>query len=102
MSVTVILEVKVAPGQTPKLLSALNKYLPETRRYAGFIDISVLSEEKTNKLILLSKWNAIDNYQDYLQWRTDTGVMDILSAMLTAPTSIRFFHTEIDSMRSTT
>ncbi|MGC3836050.1 hypothetical protein ACPSKX_18370 [Moritella viscosa] len=71
MSVTVILEADVKPESKSNLLKLLSEYLPETNKYKGFISIST-----------------------YLNWRTETGVMNKLADTFNSPPSIRYFNTE--------
>lgn len=95
MSVTVILEAQVSQENKAQLLQLLNNYLPETYEFKGFIDITIFSETDTNTVLFISKWTAFSNYQAYLKWRTETGVMEILGALLETPPLIRRLDTEI-------
>ncbi|MCP4485021.1 MAG: hypothetical protein GY823_10730 [Flavobacteriaceae bacterium] len=95
MSVTVILEAKVKQGRKASLLQLLTKHFPETRKFDGFIDMSIYSEADTELVIFISKWQSFAIYQQYLQWRTDTGVMGTLGALLAAPPVIRQLTKEI-------
>ena len=94
MSVTVILEADVKPESKSKLLKLLSQYLPETTKYKGFISIAIHSEQDTNQVVFYEKWQSIDNYHDYLNWRTETGVMKELADTFNSPPSIRYFNTE--------
>ncbi len=97
MSITVILEADVKPGRKKELLESLMKYLPDTIKYKGFINISIHSEADTETIIFLSQWQSIKAYQEYLQWRTDTGVMGLLSDLLMSVPKIRFLNNEISN-----
>ncbi|NQZ82058.1 MAG: antibiotic biosynthesis monooxygenase [Colwellia sp.] len=94
MSVTVILEADVKPESKSKLLKLLSQYLPETTKYKGFISIAIHSEQDTNQVVFYEKWQSIDNYHAYLNWRTETGVMKELADTFNSPPSIRYFNTE--------
>jgi len=94
MSVIVILEADVKEGQKDELLNLLSQYLPETRKYKGFISISIHTEQKKNHVLFYEKWEGVEDYESYLHWRTETGVMKILGATLNSPPLIRYFHTE--------
>ena len=95
MSATVILEAKVKPGHKTDLLKLLTKHLPDTHKFQGFVDISIYSEVDTDLVIFISKWDSFEIYQQYLQWRTDSGVMAALGALLAAPPVIRQLTQEI-------
>lgn len=99
MSITVLLEADVKAGQKQHLLDLLTKHLPETRQYSGFISISIHSEVDKNKVIFFSKWNTLADFQSYLEWRAETGVMDRLVALLSSAPLIRYFNTEIGNER---
>jgi quinol monooxygenase YgiN len=93
MSATVIFEADVKAGKMDLLLNLLSEYLPETRKYRGFIDVSIHVEKNKNQILLYQKWDRFEDYESYLQWRTDTGVMKILGETLNSPPSIRYFKT---------
>ena len=94
MSITVILEADVKPEGKSKLLELLAQYLPETKKYAGFISISIHSEQDTNQVVFYEEWQSINDYHAYLDWRTETGVMNELAATFNSPPQIRYFNTE--------
>jgi quinol monooxygenase YgiN len=94
MTITVILEVDVKPESKPHLLALLARFLPETRQYNGFISISIHSEQDSSQVVFYEKWQTIEHYQAYLDWRTETGVMNELATTFNSPPSIRFFNTE--------
>ncbi len=93
MSAIVTLEADVKEGQMNELLKLLSQYLPETRKYKGFIDISIHTEQNKNHVLFYEKWESIEDYESYLQWRTKTGVMKTLGATLSLPPLIRYFNT---------
>jgi len=94
MSAIVILEADVKVGKKDELFKLLSQYLPETRKHKGFIDISIHIEQKNNHVLFYEKWESVEDYESYLQWRTETGVMKTLGATLSSPPVIRYFNTE--------
>ncbi|MBI3301913.1 MAG: hypothetical protein HYZ72_07535 [Deltaproteobacteria bacterium] len=54
------------------------------------VDIYGNTDDAGN-LVFYERWGSRDHYQRYLAWRTETGVVDQLSAKLTAPPRIRYF-----------
>ena len=94
MSVIIILEAETKPGKRSTLMSLLQKYLPQTRQYKGFIDISIHTQLETNLVLFYEQWETIKDYESYLQWRTETGVMEELGKSLLHPPTIRYFSTE--------
>jgi len=81
MSIVVILEADVKEGKKDELLKLLSQYLPETRQYRGFIDISIHTEQKNSNVLFYEKWESVEDYESYLQWRTETGVMKTLGGL---------------------
>ena len=47
--------------------------------------------DDADNLVLIEQWDSREHHQKYLAWRTETGVMEKLASMLTAPPSIRYF-----------
>jgi quinol monooxygenase YgiN len=92
MSVIVLLEAQVKPEAVDEIKASLKALLPDARAYDGCqgIDIYGNTEDRCN-LVFYERWDSREHYEKYLAWRTETGVMDQLGAMLTAPPSIRFF-----------
>ncbi len=92
MSVIVLLEAHVKPEAIDELKSSLKALLPDTRAYDGCQGIDIYSNtEDGGNLVFYERWDSREHYEKYLAWRTETGVMDQLGAMLTAPPSIRYF-----------
>ncbi len=94
MSVIIILEADVKAGEKETLLKLLSQYLPETQKYKGFINISIHTESKKNNVLFFEEWDSVEDYESYLHWRTETGVMETLRAIFSSPPSIRYFNTE--------
>ena len=95
MPVTVLLELQVKEDKVDTLLQTLKAILPDTRAYDGFVAIEVVqNQEKPTNIIFIEKWQTRAHYEKYLGWRTETGVMEQLGAMLAGAPSIRYFGTQ--------
>ena len=57
---------------------------------AKYLDINIYSENEGEGVIFVEHWEDQSKYEKYLAWRTESGVMDKLAAMLDAPPIIRF------------
>lgn len=90
----VVLEADIKEGQKDELLKLLSEYLPETRKYKGFVDISIHVEQNKNHVLFYEKWESFADYESYLKWRTETGVMDILGTTFNSSPLIRYFNVE--------
>ncbi len=92
MSVTVLLEAQVKPESVNALKSLFKEILPDTRAYDGCRGITVYSnQDNSSNLVLVQHWDSPEHHQKYLAWRTETGVMDRIGAMLSGAPSIRYF-----------
>jgi quinol monooxygenase YgiN len=78
VSVLVILEVKAKPN---------------SREYDGCQNITTHLSDDGVSVVLVEHWDSKEHYDKYLAWREETGVMDVLGAMLEGQPSIRFFTT---------
>ncbi len=92
MSVLVLLEAQVKSEAVDDMKSFLAEILPDTRAYDGCQGIDAhFNIEDTGNMVLVEHWDSRAHYEKYLAWRTETGVLDKLGAMLTGPPSIRYF-----------
>ena len=92
MTCHVTLEFKINKESTEALPIFLRKILPDTRGYDGCVSISVVqNQDEPTEFAVLEQWNTRQHYEDYLSWRTETGVLDELMGMVEGEPSIRFF-----------
>ena len=90
--VIVILEIKANPGTGSELATNLNKSFPETRAFDGNIDIIALqNQEDPDTIVLYERWETRENYEKYLAWRTETGMIANLMEAIQGEPSIRYF-----------
>lgn len=93
MSITVMLKSTVIEKNIEKLRSLLKQYLPQTREYKGFIDIKIHKDEYSEDIVFYSKWEKKEDYESYLNWRFETGVMEKLSEVFESEPVIKFYNT---------
>lgn len=92
MSVMVLLEAPVKADEISNMKSLLAGLLPETRAYDGCQGMDVyFNEDKAGEMVVVERWASRPHHEKYLRWRTETGVMGKLGAMLAGPPSIRYF-----------
>ncbi len=92
MPVSVLLEVKVKPEHLDDFTGAAKGAFPDTRAFDGNLEIyAVQNQDETNTFVLVEKWESKAHHQKYLAWRTETGFMEKLGALLAGPPSIRYF-----------
>ena len=92
MSATVLLEVQAKPENLAELKSTLKNTLPDTRAYEGCQGVDIIgNQDDSCNLVLIQKWDSRQHYEKYLGWRTETGALEALGAMLAQPPSIRYY-----------
>ena len=91
MSVTVLLDLKAAPGSIEKMKQLFVEVLPDTRAYDGCEGLDVhLNQDDANNLVIVERWQSRPHYEKYFAWRQETGFIDRLGPLLGAPPSIRY------------
>lgn len=92
MSVLVLLDLPVKPEATEDLKASMKAILPETRAYDGCQSVSLYNNTDEGSNFMLSEvWDSRAHQERYIAWRTETGVMAQLAAILSGPPVIRYF-----------
>jgi len=92
MSVTVLLEVQSKLENLAELKSIFKKTLPDTRAYEGCQGVEVIeNQDDSCNLVLIQRWDSRQHYEKYLGWRTETGAVKALGALLAEPPSVRYY-----------
>ncbi len=91
MSVTIVLDLKAAPGSIDDLKQIFVEILPDTRTYEGCEALDVhLNQDDEHNLVIVERWQSRPHYEKYFAWRQETGLLDRLGPLLGAPPSVRF------------
>ena len=64
------------------LKEALKSALPDTRAFDGCISVDTYIEQSTNTIHLIEDWKTLEHQQKYLEWRVQTGLLDMLDPIL--------------------
>ena len=92
MAVLVVGEVRVQPDRLADFKAYLAELLPDTA-YDGCKGVEIYEDEdKEGSILFVEHWESRGHQEKYAAWRTDTGVMAQLGAMLECNSSIRCFH----------
>jgi quinol monooxygenase YgiN len=92
MSDYVVVELRAKPDNVQDVKDLLAKALPDTRSYDGFEDITIHQDkDEPTSFMFYERWASRAKYEAYLAWRTETGVLDELVAMLDGAPSFRYF-----------
>jgi len=78
----VIVSFPAKDGMLDNLKETLKSALPETRSYEGCISVETYVEESSNTVHLIEDWETLDHQSKYLNWRVETGLLNILEPLL--------------------
>jgi quinol monooxygenase YgiN len=94
VSVTITLQFQSKPDQADDVIDMLRKNLPDTRSYDGCESLVVhQSQDDPTMFLIYEQWAARPKYEAYLAWRTETGVLEELLAMLAGEPTFGFYDT---------
>ncbi|MEP7315892.1 MAG: antibiotic biosynthesis monooxygenase family protein [Sphingomicrobium sp.] len=82
MSVRVIAEFPAAPGKLTELSAALQAALTETRAFEGCEVIESWLDAERETIVLVESWSSFEDYDRYLAWRVEGGILDLFDALL--------------------
>jgi quinol monooxygenase YgiN len=92
MACTVLLELQVQADKVDTLKGVFKDILGDTRAYDGCISVDVTdNQDDGSNMLLIEKWESRAKYEKYLGWREETGALEQLGSLLSAPPSIRYF-----------
>ena len=80
--ITVTVTWAIKPECVDAFAAALRGMFPVTRQHKGFRNIRLLqSATDPNHFVLIEEWDEAQNFQDYAQFRVETGDTEKLLAM---------------------
>jgi quinol monooxygenase YgiN len=79
MSFVVVAKFPCKPGQVEAMGGLFRVALSDTREFAGCERIDVVLNEASGTYLLVEYWDQESSYDTYLQWRTDTGIAEVLA-----------------------
>ena len=82
MSVLVNLEIPVKKERIEDFFNYLRDILVDTRAYEGCIRLETYYDMENSKVLLIEEWEKIENQESYMQWRTETGLVEALEEFL--------------------
>lgn len=82
MSSMVIAEFTAAPGKLDELVGFLRSALPDTRTFDGCISLDVHIHRDTDTIVMIESWQSHEQYDAYLAWRMETGMIDQIGGLL--------------------
>ena len=78
----VIVSFPAKEGMLDDLKETLKVALIDTRSFEGCISVDTYIEDSTNTVYLIEDWESLDDQSRYLNWRVETGLLDVLDPLL--------------------
>ena len=92
MSVLVLLEVSLRPGNIKDFTDFMKNELHHTRGFDGCNGLTVhKNQDDPTNLVIVEDWDSRQQYEKYLAWRTERGDMEKLAAFLAGEPSLRYY-----------
>ena len=85
MSHVVILTARAKPDHYETLKETFTAILPDTVKYDGAIAVHATFDDEDQSAVVYEVWQSQAHQQAYLDWRTETGALEALGAMLREP-----------------
>jgi len=85
MAVTITLELNLKPEAVDDFCAGLPDAIKATKQQQGFGDIRVVRHASEPRVLFVETWESEADYDAYIAWRTETGSMDALGSILSAP-----------------
>lgn len=96
MSVLVNLEIPVKKERIEDFFNYLRDILVDTRAYEGCIRLETYHDMENSKVLLIEEWEKIENQESYMQWRTETGLVEALDEFLDGELVIKKYYPKRD------
>ena len=82
MSSRIIAEFHVEPEKLSEFKEVMKEALVDTRSFNGFIKLEIVEDVENCILYALSEWESHSHYDDYVAWRLENGLGDLLDQYL--------------------
>jgi len=95
-NVTVTLELSLKPEAADQFCASLPEELEVTRKFPGFVDILIRRHaDDPSRVVFVEEWVSRADYDAYIAFRTETGSMDGLAAIVTEPPRVNIWDTRV-------
>ena len=92
---TVYLEFKCLEGKGAEFLEVLLPSLSDTRAFEGCLSVETYSNsDAPDTVFLWEKWAERSDQEAYMNWRVETGMLDLIGPFMAGPPSIVHLHAE--------
>ena len=80
------------PDLTDSCIETLRDMFQVTRQRKGFRNIRLLrSAHDQHELVMIQEWDSVQDHQNYMQFRTETGDIEKLMGMIVGPMKLNYW-----------
>jgi quinol monooxygenase YgiN len=97
MTSAIIFEAKIKEGKLKEFVDIVKRYIPDMNDFAGFQGAYINSKTKTGSVYIYQRWESVDCYQKYAEWRKQSGVLDVMMSYFKEQPKITTFPREVYS-----
>ncbi|MEV6217323.1 antibiotic biosynthesis monooxygenase [Nocardia sp. NPDC051833] len=91
MAIQVTIDMSAKPGRYDDLRKWFVEHLAGTRSFAGNITVEVArNQDEPDRILFVEKWDTRANFEAYLAWREESGVIAELVEMLEGDITFRY------------
>ncbi|MGM7645914.1 putative quinol monooxygenase [Nocardia sp. JW2] len=91
MAIQVSIDMTAKPGRFDDLRDWFIAHIPGTRNFAGNITVEIArNQDEPNRIFFVEKWNTRADFESYLAWREESGVIAELVEMLDGDITFRY------------
>ena len=87
MTAIITTTFKIKPEHWDDMLQITSEALPDTRSFKGCEFIYACANNETLTISIYEGWSSFENYEKYLAWRKEGGMIEALGDMLSEPFS---------------
>lgn len=90
MTVLITWELPIKPDLWEEARRSCAENLGGTRSFSGCQKIDIYRDKNTGSMVLIEYWDSVLDYQKYVQWRKETGVLgDFVSDFASGEPALR-------------
>lgn len=91
MTVMVQVEATVDRSKVGDAIEFLSEKFPEARVYDGCQNVTAYLNEDGETFVFIEHWDSKEQFENYMNWRQESGTFGTFLEMLVGEPNIRFF-----------
>jgi quinol monooxygenase YgiN len=92
MSIAITIDLPVDPKRCDEFLELIKSVAPDTRAYDGCERFDIYTDQdRPGRVFFYEIWESRPKQEKYLQWRTETGLVEKMGKYLTGAPTFSYF-----------